>query len=191
MRPQDSPNVDAARLRKFFGAGVYVQQLARVNFGRLIWKIVQREMRVAFQNGQPVITVRSRFKDHGRTGDSDRDRFGRNFGAAGILSRVKQDRAAIESHAAAGFVDAKDRVLAQTRDRQVGKCQLGARISSGTECGAFIDFVVNRGRSRVGLRRQNLNVVKNGCDPAFGRWRLRYGEANQRARREEHCQDST
>ena len=36
MRPQDSPNVDAARLRKFFGAGVYVQQLARANFGLLL-----------------------------------------------------------------------------------------------------------------------------------------------------------
>ena len=74
MCVHDPPQIDPPWLRKLLRAGVNIEQLRRANLGRLIWKIVQRETRIAFQNDQSIVTVRSRFEDHGRAGDPDRHR---------------------------------------------------------------------------------------------------------------------
>ena len=152
-----------------------MKQLAAANFSRLIGIIVQRETRVAFQNSQLIVILRARFEDDRGPGNCDRDCFAGNFRGAGIFSRVNQDRAAIESDTAARFVKTENRVRAETRDREVGKRELGSRIVAGAQSGAVVNFVVNRRRFGRSLLRQKLNIVKNGSDFALrrGRWRLR------------------
>jgi hypothetical protein len=95
VRVQDPPQIDSPWLRQLPRASLDVEQLRGVDLGRLIWEILQRETRIAFQNDQSIVTVHSRFEDHGRAGDPDRHRFCRNLGGAGIFSRVEQDRAAV------------------------------------------------------------------------------------------------
>jgi hypothetical protein len=150
-----------------------MEQFSGADLGRLIWKIVQRETRLAFQNNQLIVTVRLRFEDHGRASDPDRHRFCRNLSGAGILARVEQDRAAVQPDGASRLVEAKDRVRTETRNCQIGKGQFRARIVSRSKRGAVVHFVVNRGRTGVGLFRQKLDVVKNGGDVAFRFRRLR------------------
>src|SRR5437773_7437546 len=105
MRIDDSPEVDSSRLRKFLRSGFHMEQLSGADLSRLIRKILQHETRIAFQNDQSIVTVHSRFEDYRRARDCDRHRFCRNFGATGILSRVDQDRSAVQADAATRLVE--------------------------------------------------------------------------------------
>ena len=72
MRIDDSPEVDSSRLRKFLRSGFHMEQLSGADLSRLIRKILQHETRIAFQNDEVIVAVRSRFEDQGRAGDPDR-----------------------------------------------------------------------------------------------------------------------
>ncbi len=83
---------------------------------------------------------------HRRARDRGSDSRCFDRGPARTLGHAQEHGAGVEINGARAFVEGENRVRPQTRDRQVGKLQLAARIGTRADGGAAADLVIHRGR---------------------------------------------
>ena len=126
-----------------------------------------RDLRRAFhhdelKNGAGVILTQ-----YGRPGDCGRDCRGCDLRTTRVFRDAQQDCSATQVHGAGPFIERKDRVRTQARDRQVGEFQFTPRVYTGADSGSITDLVVNRGRMSRGLARKQIHVVDDFRDCRF------------------------
>ena len=183
MRFPDLVKIDLLRRRQFHRVTLHIQHLPRANVFEFFGIFDQAQPRVAFQHNQIDVTNTGRLQDHGGPGNAHRDRTRSELGPAGILGHAQKNRTALQFATASGFVEAENRVRAQTRDGQVIKGKFRARVIAGAHARVFIHLIVLHGGSRRCSDWLQLNVANNLRDARFFFRRIRRnGIANERCR---------
>lgn len=140
----------------------------------------------AFQGGQLALPLDSFFKDHRRSGYRDGHRAAPDGTAARVLWHPQQDRTAIDVRGPSALVESKNRVRAETRDREIRKRKFGARVAPCSHASLLGYLVVQGGGARVGVGRQEINLANDLGDAGFLRRRARHrgnGQDNRDARK--------